>query len=95
MEDAPEILMIEDNSFDPSVRTLGQIIEKGSTLREKYHDKLEEMKAATSKDALATIIYTSGTTGIPKGVTLSCIAFDSSSQVKSTMAFLLILIGMS
>ncbi|MBP5795520.1 MAG: AMP-binding protein, partial [Bacteroidales bacterium] len=71
MEDAPEILMIEDNSFDPSLRTLTQIIEKGSTLREKYHDKLEEMKAATSKDALATIIYTSGTTGIPKGVMLS------------------------
>ena len=71
MEDAPEILMIEDNSFDPSLRTLGQIIEKGSTLREKYHDKLEKMKAATSKDSLATIIYTSGTTGTPKGVMLS------------------------
>ncbi len=71
MDNPPEILMIEDNSFAPSLRTLGQIIEKGSTLRDKYHDKLEEMKAATSKDALATIIYTSGTTGIPKGVMLS------------------------
>ena len=71
MDNPPEILMIEDNSFEPSLRTLGQIIEKGSTLREKYHDKLEEMKAATSKDSLATIIYTSGTTGIPKGVMLS------------------------
>ncbi|MBO4843391.1 MAG: long-chain fatty acid--CoA ligase [Bacteroidales bacterium] len=71
MDNPPEILMIDDNSFNPSLRTLGQIIEKGSTLREQYHDQLEDMKEATDKNALATIIYTSGTTGIPKGVMLS------------------------
>ena len=71
MDNPPEILMIDDNSFNPSLRTLGQIIKKGSTLREQYHDQLEDMKEATDKNALATIIYTSGTTGIPKGVMLS------------------------
>ena len=71
MDNPPEILMIDDNSFNPSLRTLGQIIKKGSTLREQYHDQLEDMKETTDKNALATIIYTSGTTGIPKGVMLS------------------------
>lgn len=67
----PVTLILMDEGIDPTVKTLGQIMEEGKAAKGEYYDKLEEIKKNTDKDSLVTIIYTSGTTGVPKGVMLS------------------------
>ncbi len=47
------------------------VVELGKKNRDKYKDKVEEIKKDIKKDDLLTLIYTSGTTGNPKGVMLS------------------------
>lgn len=60
-------------SFDKldGVNSWEEILELGRQNRDKYWDKLVEIRKAIDPDALMTIIYTSGTTGKPKGVMLS------------------------
>ncbi len=48
-----------------------KIIELGKENKDKFKDKLPEIKASVDENDLFSIIYTSGTTGVPKGVMLS------------------------
>ena len=48
-----------------------EIPELGRKNKQKWADKLEEIKKSIEKDDLLSIIYTSGTTGKPKGVMLT------------------------
>jgi len=48
-----------------------EIVELGKQNKEKFKEKLKEVKASVDENDLFSIIYTSGTTGVPKGVMLS------------------------
>lgn len=70
---------IADLSQNPTIFTIAQIenqrnfqelLALGRANAEKWHDEIEEIKASTSPEDIATLIYTSGTTGNPKGVLL-------------------------
>ena len=48
-----------------------ELLELGEKNKEKYTDKVEEIKQTILPDDFASLIYTSGTTGTAKGVMLS------------------------
>ena len=52
-------------------RNYKELLQLGRDNREKWMPVVEQTKAETKPEDLATIIYTSGTTGKPKGVMLS------------------------
>ncbi len=52
-------------------QSIEDLFKLGEENEEKFKEVVEEIKANTDENHLATIIYTSGTTGSPKGVMLS------------------------
>lgn len=71
---ADKVPKVEDiYSFDEveGVKNWREIVDLGKNNREKYRDKLQEIKDSIDTDDEVSIIYTSGTTGMPKGVVLT------------------------
>ena len=67
--DTPAKIVLMDE--DAEVENLHHFYQVGAAAKEETKARIEEIKANTQPNDMATIIYTSGTTGIPKGVMLS------------------------
>ncbi len=68
VEAIKEIYTLSDTD---GAKSWKELVELGKQNADKFAAKIEEIKANTKPDDLASIIYTSGTTGLSKGVMLS------------------------
>ena len=71
VEKVPNVKFLYTFDEIPNTPNWKTVVDLGKDNKEKWSEKLEEIKNKIVPEDLMTIIYTSGTTGKPKGVMLS------------------------